>query len=144
MTKNELRASWLATWAGMGIEAADYLTERGQEQDGENLNRAITKILDLASEEIGEDVVNIAIQQLTDLWCDGQNLAEDYFADDGSSPASRSNTADIILFPGKYPLHKYKRLPAKNCDAWIMANTSTVSLLKVGVTIGPSEPSPER
>jgi len=83
MSYNERRAKWLATWASMGMEAANYLRDRGQEWDGENLAQAVVKILDLAEEEIGEDVIRAAIQEISDQWCEGQNLAEDFFADDG-------------------------------------------------------------
>ncbi len=83
MNDNESRARWLATWASMGLEAADYLRDRGQKSDGENLERAVNRILDLAEDEIGEAVVRAAIQEISDQWCEGQNLPEDYFADDG-------------------------------------------------------------
>ncbi len=83
MIDDEKRARWLATWASMGLEAANYLRDRGQVDDGENLERAVNRILDLAEDEIGEDVVRGAIQEISDQWCEGENLAEDYFADDG-------------------------------------------------------------
>ena len=67
----------------MGLEAANYLRDRGQESDGADLERAVCKVLDLAEDEIGEDVIRAAIQEINDLWCHGQSLAEDYFADDG-------------------------------------------------------------
>ena len=84
MSYNERRAKWLATWASMGLEAANYLRDRGQESDGENLERTVNMILDLAENEIGEDFVRAAIQEITDQWCEGEDLANDYFADDGS------------------------------------------------------------
>ena len=68
MSYNERRAKWLATWASMGLEAAWYLRDRGQESDGENLERAVVKVLDLAEEEIGEDVVRAAIQEINEQW----------------------------------------------------------------------------
>ena len=88
MSDNECRAKWLATWASMGLEAANYLRDRDQESDGENLERAVNMILDLAENEIGEDVVRAAIQEISDQWCEGEGLANDYFADD-DSPALR-------------------------------------------------------
>ena len=83
MIDDEKRAKWLATWASMGLEAGNYLRDRGQESDGENLERAVNRILDLAEDEIGKDVVRAAIQEISDQWCEGENLAEDYFAEDG-------------------------------------------------------------
>ena len=81
MDDNEHRARWLATWTSMGLEAADYLRDRGHEREGENLERAVNVILDLAEDEIGEDVVRAAIQEITDQWCEGGNLDNDYFAE---------------------------------------------------------------
>jgi len=83
MNDKERRARWLANWAGMGMEAAAYLCDRGHEQEGESLECAVVKILDLAGEEIGEDVLSEVLQEINDLWCEGENLAEDYFAEDG-------------------------------------------------------------
>lgn len=84
MSDNERRARWLATWASMGMEAAAFLSDRGHGSDGENLERAVMKILDLAEDEIGQEFVRAAIQEITDQWCEGENLANDYFANDGS------------------------------------------------------------
>ena len=72
MIDDERRAKWLATWASMGMEAAYYLRDRGQESDGENLERAVNMILDLAENEIGEYVVRAAIQEILDQWCEGR------------------------------------------------------------------------
>jgi len=37
MIDDEKRAKWLATWASMGLEAADYLRDRGHALDADNL-----------------------------------------------------------------------------------------------------------
>ena len=82
MIDDEKRARWLATWASMGLEAADYLRDNGQESDGADLERTIWGVVDLAGEEIGDHVISMALQEVNDLWCDGQSLEDDFFAGD--------------------------------------------------------------
>lgn len=80
MISNQERARWLARWAGMGMEAAAYLRDRGDETNGVNLERAVNRVLDLAAADVGEDVLAAAMQEISDLWCDGHNLPDDFFA----------------------------------------------------------------
>ena len=69
----------------MGLEAANYLRDRGQESDGVVLERVIWGVVDLVGEEIGEYLISMALQEINDLWCDGEALENDFFAADGLS-----------------------------------------------------------
>ncbi len=88
MIDNEQRAAWLAKWASMGMEASHYLRDRGQVEQGDALEKAVNRILDLAGEEVGEGVLELALTEMCDSWCAGEDLADDFFADDGPPSVS--------------------------------------------------------